>query len=90
MSKFRRFQEDYYQEDIEVLLGITEPDHLFTNPVVESFRSSEFAVSVASTSYALFRRFVRDNKLAVIQSILKDQIHVDCLSSLLPYDLPFI
>ncbi|KAH9284243.1 Transcription initiation factor TFIID subunit 5 [Echinococcus granulosus] len=77
MAKYRRFQEDFYQEDIQALASITEPNHLFTNPIVETFRGSDFSISIASLSFALFRRFVREKGLAVIQSIIKDQLHIE-------------
>uniref|UniRef100_A0A0R3WAE6 WD_REPEATS_REGION domain-containing protein n=1 Tax=Taenia asiatica TaxID=60517 RepID=A0A0R3WAE6_TAEAS len=77
MTKYKRFQEDFYHEDIQALASITEPNHLFTNPIVETFRGSEFSVSIASLSFALFRRFVREKGLAVIQSIIKDQLHIE-------------
>uniref|UniRef100_A0A0R3WJF2 WD_REPEATS_REGION domain-containing protein n=1 Tax=Hydatigena taeniaeformis TaxID=6205 RepID=A0A0R3WJF2_HYDTA len=77
MTKYRRFQEDFYQEDIQALASITEPNHLFTNPIVETFRGSDFSISIASLSFALFRRFIREKGLAVIQSIIKDQLHIE-------------
>lgn len=77
MTKYRRFQEDFYQEDIQALASITEPNHLFTNPIVETFRASDFSISIASLSYALFRRFIREKGLTVIQSIVKDQLHIE-------------
>uniref|UniRef100_A0A5K3FV36 WD_REPEATS_REGION domain-containing protein n=2 Tax=Mesocestoides corti TaxID=53468 RepID=A0A5K3FV36_MESCO len=79
MNKYRRFQEDFYQDDIQTLSNITEPNHLFTNPLVETFRASDFYVSVASSSYTIFRRFIREKGLSVIQSILKDQLNVEVI-----------
>ncbi len=77
MDKYRRYQEDYYQEDIQILAGITERNHLFTNPLVESFRASDFSVSIASASYSILRRFLREKGLSIVQSILKDQLNVE-------------
>lgn len=88
MNKFRRFQEDFYQEDLQVLSSITETNHLFTNPLVESFRAADFSVSVASSSHALLRRFIREHKLSIIQSVLKDQLHVES-SEVLYYGYTF-
>lgn len=77
MSKYRIYQDDFYQQDIDSLANITETNHLFTNPIVEIFRASDFSISVASLSHSLFRRFIREKGLSIIQSIVKDQLQIE-------------
>ncbi|VDO03523.1 unnamed protein product [Rodentolepis nana] len=77
MSKYRIYQDDFYQQDIDSLANITETNHLFTNPIVEIFRASDFSISIASLSLSHFRRFIREKGLTIIQNIMKDQLQIE-------------
>ncbi|VDP26929.1 unnamed protein product [Echinostoma caproni] len=79
LETFRKYQEDFYQSDITLLAHITDPDQLLLNPLVESFRSSEFFVSVANSSYTLLRHFLQQNGLSIIQSVLNEQLSVEVI-----------
>ncbi|KER20783.1 hypothetical protein T265_10741 [Opisthorchis viverrini] len=74
MDTFRKHQEDFYQQDIIMLANISDADQLLLNPLVESFRASEFVVSVAHSSYSLLKKFLQEHGLQVIQSILTEQL----------------
>ncbi|KAA0186815.1 Transcription initiation factor TFIID subunit 5 [Fasciolopsis buskii] len=79
LETFRKYQEDFYQSDIILLAHITDPDQLLLNPLVESFRSSEFVVSVANSSYTLLRHFLQQNGLGIIQNVLNEQLSVEVI-----------
>ncbi|KAF5397174.1 Transcription initiation factor TFIID subunit 5 [Paragonimus heterotremus] len=79
LETYRKYQEDFYQSDIILLANITDSDQLLLNPLVETFKSSEFVVSVAATSYALLKPFLQENNLHVIQSILNEQLSVQVI-----------
>ncbi|VDP74044.1 unnamed protein product [Schistosoma curassoni] len=77
---FRKYQEDFYQSDINMLSNITSSQHLSMNPLIESFRASEFVVSVSAESYSLLRQFLQDKEMNVIQSILKEQLSLEIVN----------
>ncbi|TPP56543.1 Transcription initiation factor TFIID subunit 5 protein [Fasciola gigantica] len=79
LETFRKYQEDFYQSDIILLAHITDPDQLLLNPLVESFRSSEFVVSVANSSYTLLRHFLQQNGLGIIQNVLNEQLSIEVI-----------
>lgn len=79
---FRKYQEDFYQSDINMLSNITSSQHLSMNPLIESFRASEFVVSVSAESYSLLRQFLQDKEMNVIQSILKEQLSLESKDAL--------
>ncbi|CAH8438797.1 unnamed protein product [Heterobilharzia americana] len=80
LTMFRKYQENFYQSDINMLSNITSSDHLFMNPLVESFRSSEFVVSVSAESYSLLRHFLQEKDMSVVQSILKEQLSLEIVN----------
>lgn len=77
LNTFRKYQESFYQSDINMLSNITSCDHLFMNPLIESFKASDFVVSISSKSYFILRKFLQTNELNVIQSILQDQLSIE-------------
>ncbi|CAH8450292.1 unnamed protein product [Schistosoma rodhaini] len=80
LMTFRKYQEDFYQSDINMLSNITSSQHLSTNPLIESFRASEFVVSVSTESYSLLRQFLQDKEMNVIQSILREQLSLEIIN----------
>ncbi|KAH8853821.1 Transcription initiation factor TFIID subunit 5 [Schistosoma japonicum] len=80
LTTFRKYQEDFYQSDINMLSNITSSQHLSMNPLVESFRASEFVVSVSAESYSLLRHFLQEKEMPVIQSILKEQLSLEIVN----------
>ncbi|KAA3676718.1 transcription initiation factor TFIID subunit 5 [Paragonimus westermani] len=79
LETYRKYQEDFYQSDIILLANITDFDQLLLNPLVETFKSSEFVISVAANSYGLLKPFLQENNLHVIQSILNEQLSVQII-----------
>ncbi|CAH8575694.1 unnamed protein product [Dicrocoelium dendriticum] len=79
LNAFRKHQEDFYQADIVLLANISDYDQLLLNPLVESFKASEFVISIAASSYTMLKRFLQDNSLHVIQSILCEQLSVQVI-----------
>ncbi|CAL8078495.1 unnamed protein product [Calicophoron daubneyi] len=80
LEAHRKYQEDFYQSDINLLSNISDSDQLLLNPLVESFRASEFSVSVAASSYAILWEFLKSNNLSVIQNILSEQLSVEVIN----------
>ncbi|EGC30678.1 hypothetical protein DICPUDRAFT_157560 [Dictyostelium purpureum] len=75
--------EEYFGDDLKLLRGISNTDHLKENELVDLFRNNRWNIKMCAYSFELLMSFLHQSNFILLLSIINQYIHIN-VSNLRP------
>ncbi|GAM18992.1 hypothetical protein SAMD00019534_021670, partial [Acytostelium subglobosum LB1] len=76
MEKLGPEHEDYYDEDLKLLRGIRNYEHLKENELASTFRNNSWNLKMCAYSFELLMSFLHESKFILIISIINQYFNI--------------
>jgi len=77
MNQISPEHEDYFGDDLQLLRGISNTDHLKENELVDLFRNNRWNIKMCAYSYELLLTFLHESNLIQLVSTINQYININ-------------
>ncbi|KAN0025116.1 hypothetical protein ACTFIV_009532 [Dictyostelium citrinum] len=83
MEKIGPDHEEYFGDDLKLLRGISNTDHLKENELVDLFRNNRWNIKMCAYSFELLMSFLHQSNFILLLGLINQYIHIN-VSNLRP------